>query len=462
MAKNAIDLVMDRIDKIESQGARLEKAISLAGEQRNRFNAPGDIGGSGAIRKAMLGSGGNRVLVGADGSDLMQVVNLDGAIAGGRGRTLGLEKHWRAMVAVAPGLGVEKAGWSSSDGNPREFLETGPQRFFPVQKGVKYGKQKASLAEGSGYTGGYTVPTQFYADLLRLMAEKAFIRDRCTVLPMQSRSLLVPALKQSATTFARGQSQFFGGVVMSWTPEAVTMSESDPVFREIELVARDLMFYTVASNQLLQDNAVALDTLLTTIFQEACAWSYDYYIMQGGLSAAEPQGVITAPGSVVVTRTSTNNIKINDIANMLAHLYTQSWDNACWIANPSIIPQLMTMTNNASNAPFLVWLNPAGNTANDGPIAQKIPAVLAGLPIFWSEKASYLGSKGDLVLADFSKYLVGDRLAIQVEVSPHVNFLKNQMVWRVVTRWDGTPWQDAPIVLADGTWTVSPMCVLAA
>ena len=44
---------------------------------------------------------------------------------------------------------------------------------------------------------------------------------------------------------------------MSWTPEANVIAESDAVFREVELVARDLTFVSVASNQLLQDNAVA-------------------------------------------------------------------------------------------------------------------------------------------------------------------------------------------------------------
>ena len=149
-----------------------------------------------------------------------------------------------------------------------------------------------------------------------------------------------------------------------------------------------------------------------------------------------------------------------DIANMMAHLYTQSWDNACWVANPSIIPELMQMTTVAQANQFLLWLNPAGGSQSEGPMARALPATLCGLPIFWSEKASYLGSRGDISLVDLSKYLVGDRLAIQVEVSPHVRFTQNQMVWRVIVRWDGTPWQDLPITLADQTWQVSPMVTL--
>src|SRR5271165_3994486 len=426
---------------------------------------PGQFLPDSVVEKVFRDGRGNRnVIVGVDGADELGILDMPSiALPSRQQKRSRLDKSWRAMVAANPEM-ANKFGheWNAkNDGDPREWLmkpQYGPKsEFLPVNKA--WGKQKASLAEGAGFSGGYTVPTQFYADLLRLMAEKAFVRDRCTVLPMQSRSLLVPALKQSSTTFARGQSQFFGGIVMSWTPEQVVLNESDPVFREIELVARDLTFVTVASNQLLQDNAVALDTLLTTLFQEAVAWSYDYYILQGKL-ANEPQGIVTAPGSYIYSRTNNGSVTVTDIITMLSHLYTQSWDNACFIANPGLIPIIGTLTQ-GTGGNFFAWLNPTPNQqSNEGPLAQKMPAILAGLPIFWSEKASAVGQQGDLILADYSKYLLGDRLAIQIEVSPHVRFTQNQMMWRIVIRWDGTPWQDSPITLADATWQVSPMVIL--
>lgn len=452
-----IDVIMRQINDIADRQTRMEKAFNTGMRGGAGAAFDGNHPHMATVQKVFgqADTRSPRVLVGGDGSDNLNLVNLDGYYAGGRAKGLGMSEAWEALAAIGR---PDAYHWSRSDASPQQVLQK--SGFKSPQQ--KWGKQKVALAENSGFTGGYTVPVQFYADLLRLMSEKAFVREKCTVLPMQSRSLLVPALKQSSTTFARGQSQFFGGIVMTWTPEQTNMTESEPVFREIELVARDLMFYTVSSNQLLQDNAVALDTLLTTMFQEAVAWSYDYYILQGGAAAQEPQGVITAPGTKTISRTTASTVKLPDIANMMAGLYSQSWDNACFIASPSVIPQLVQMTNNASNAPFLTWLNPAPNSGEGGPMAQKFPAMLAGLPIYWSEKASVLGQPGDIILADLSKYLVGDRLSIQIEVSPHVGFVKNQMYWRVIVRWDGQPWQDAPVTLADGTTTVSPMVVIAA
>ena len=460
-----IDKVMRRMDEIDARLAHIDKTFTDNGSVRggnNRVLRDDGMPQHDVLRKAFTDARGSRKVLmgtggfGGDGASLYEV-NLDGYYAGGRAKGLGQTEAWRALAAVGYGSRFPETGWNmSSDGDPVKVLEKAGFR----NPGQRWGHQKAPLAEGSGFSGGYTVPTQFYADLLRLMAEKAFVREKCTVLPMQSRSLLIPALRQSSTTFNRGQSQFFGGVVMTWTPEAVGMTETEPIFREIELVAADLMFYTSSSNQLLQDNAIALDTLLTTIFQEAVAWSYDFFILNGN-AGNEPQGIITAPGTYGQARTAVNSILLPDIANMMSRLYAPSWDNACWIANPSAIPQLVRMTNNATNADMLTWLNMLGD-GDGGPISRKFPATLAGLPIYWSEKAAYLGTAGDLILADLSKYLIGDRLSIQVEASPHPGFTRNQMYWRVITRWTGQPWVDSPITLADQTMTVSPYVILNA
>ena len=51
-------------------------------------------------------------------------------------------------------------------------------------------------------------------------------------------------------------------------------------------------------------------------------------------------------------------------------------------------------------------------------------------------------------------------MQIEIAASEHVNFLKNQMTWRVVERVDGQPWLDKPITLQDGASTVSPFVIL--
>jgi hypothetical protein len=84
--------------------------------------------------------------------------------------------------------------------------------------------QKAALAEGSGSTGGYIVPPDFYQQLLALIVENAIIRPRAWVQPMGSATLQFPYLDVT-TVQSAGVSPFTGGVQMYWTSEAQTRTE---------------------------------------------------------------------------------------------------------------------------------------------------------------------------------------------------------------------------------------------
>ena len=95
---------------------------------------------------------------------------------------------------------------------------------------------KAALGESAGVTGGYTVPPDFYDQLLAIIEEAAFIRPRAFVQPMASATLQFPYLDVT-TAQSAGVSPFFGGVQMNWTAEAQTRTETEPQFKMMELKA---------------------------------------------------------------------------------------------------------------------------------------------------------------------------------------------------------------------------------
>jgi HK97 family phage major capsid protein len=97
---------------------------------------------------------------------------------------------------------------------------------------------------------------------------------------------------------------------------------------------------------------------------------------------------------------------------------------------------------------------------NNGGLQDYVPGTLFGLPVITTEKVSPLGTRGDVILLDPQLYVIGDRMQIEIAASEHVNFLKNQMTWRVVERVDGQPWLEKPITLQDAASTVSPFVIL--
>jgi HK97 family phage major capsid protein len=310
-------------------------------------------------------------------------------------------------------------------------------------------RTKAALAESSGVTGGYVVPPEFLNQLQALIAEKAVIRPRAYVQPMASATLLIPYLDVT-TVQATGVTPFFGGVQMYWTEEAQTRTETEPQFKQMELKAHELSGYAVSSNVLLQDAGFGLEKFLMTVFSQAIAWYEDFAFLQGN-GVGKPIGLLNAKATIAITRNTGGSFVYADAAKMFSRLLPSSQKNAVWVIHPYVWEKLTQLADSSGR---LVWV------PNIGGAQDRLPGTLFGLPVLTSEKVPTLGTKGDVMLVDPSLYIVGDRMQIEIAASQHVNFLKNQMTWRVVERVDGQPWLDNVITLQDAASTVSPFVVL--
>lgn len=317
------------------------------------------------------------------------------------------------------------------------------------------GNTKAALAESSGATGGYTVPIEFMMRLMQLIIQQSVVRPRAQVFPMANRELRIPTLDHTTAPTA-GNTAFLAGLVAQWAEEASSRPETEPLFKQISLIAHELTGYTLASNTILADSAIALDALLTRLFTQAISWYSDYAFLQG-TGAGKPIGILNSPATIVQGRTTSNLFKLADAANMYADLLTTSMGSAVWIMSQTVLPQLVQLADAANR---VVWLPNAQSPAGGAP--QTLPATMFGLPIIFTEKLPALGTKGDVMLADLSYYLVGDRMQIEIASSIHYKFQNNQTAWRFVSRVDGKPWLDKYITLADAATTVSPFVVLAA
>jgi HK97 family phage major capsid protein len=311
-------------------------------------------------------------------------------------------------------------------------------------------QQKAALGESSGVTGGYTIPTQFSDQIQLVMAENTFIRPRAFIQPMTSAVLQIPYL-DITTAQAAGVSAFFGGMQAAWTAEAQTRTEYEPQFKQLELRPWELSAYSVSSNVLLQDSAIGLEKFLFQLFAQVIGWTEEYAFLQGN-GVGKPQGMLTCNACVAITRANPGHISYADVATLISRLLPSSLNRAIWVVHPYGILDLVQLRDAAGR---VVWVNAFGGAQD------KVPGYLFGRPVFVSEKVPTYGTKGDLSLLDPSLYVIGDRMALEVAASEHVNFLKNQMTWRIVERVDGQPWMEKPVTLADGSSTVSPFVTIA-
>jgi len=323
---------------------------------------------------------------------------------------------------------------------------------------AKDGEFKTAMAEGAGTTGGYMVPDEFRPELLSLAAEASVVRPRATVIPMRRRTMKIPALDVETAPSA-GETQFFGGVASAWTEEAGTLSESEPAFREVELVAHKLAGYSLVSNELLDDSAIALERLLYALFGGAIGWYEDYAFLRGN-GVGKPLGIATwcvnNISNVGVTKTAASDFRTPDVLSMFQKLLPQSYSRAVWIMHVSFIAKLYGMSSRdasggtAADSMFVML----GGGAQD--FSSMLPATLLGRPVIISEKLPAINTDGSVLLADLSMYLVGDREDVAIDFSEHYRFINDQATWRFLKRVDGQPWLKDAVTISDGSTKLSP------
>jgi len=303
---------------------------------------------------------------------------------------------------------------------------------------------RSGLSEGTDTAGGFTVPEEYRPQLLLMSLESSVIRPNgATAIPMSSDTLPIP--KVTDTSHA---SSLFGGVVAYWTEEKGSLQVKEPTFGQVKLIAKTLTGYTYASNQLLADNAVGLAALLSRMFGGALGWYEDDAFIDGD-GVGKPLGILKSGSLLAVNRSAASTVAIADLASILARVLPSSLGRGVWLVNQSVLTQLIQL-----GSTYLTWIG-----GGPGDLSKPFPATLLGRPIFFTEKCSALGTAGDIVFADLSYYLIGDREQIAVASSEHVRFTTNETAWRFITRVDGQPWVDSAFTPANGS-SLSPFVTL--
>jgi HK97 family phage major capsid protein len=291
-------------------------------------------------------------------------------------------------------------------------------------------RSKTALAEGGGTTGGYLVPPELRYDLMRDVAEFEVLRRfGALVVPMTSSTLNLP-LPDATTTGGSGIPGYFGGINLSWTTEAKSRTENaEPKWQEIVLKAAEMSGYALTSNNLLRD-APGLEAVLRVLFARAIAYFEDQAFLNGD-GVGKPLGFIQSPAAKAVARQTSGSVTVQDFAKMAAALLPASWNRAVWTLHPTALEKVLQISTVVLNEErSLIW----------------------GRPFAITDKASILGTAGDVALFDPGLYVIGDRECIEVAVSNEepTGFLKNQSVWRLVNRVDGRPWLSSTVTLPGG------------
>lgn len=292
----------------------------------------------------------------------------------------------------------------------------------------------------SATAGGYLVPDEFRTTILEIAMENSIVRPRATVIPMGSDTVKMPAWNQQSHA-----TNFYGGVLGYWVGEGSPITDTSAAFKEVSLAVNALAGLNYQSLKLLKASPLGVSRLLEDGFGKVIAFMEDQAFIDGS-GTTHPQGIIGSACEVAVNRAGGGAIVAADVVGMYA-AFMGSPSNAVWIANKTTFPQLYAMKDGGNNQLWITSLAPG------------VPGTLLGIPVVWSEKASTLGTKGDLMLADFQYYLIGDLGELAIDYSEHVRFANLEGAMRMYKWVDGKPWMATTYTPRKGT-ALSPFVIL--
>lgn len=301
------------------------------------------------------------------------------------------ELHERAAQFKRSPLNRKSKPWTSEVG-----------KFYGDMRGyvmaLKNNKAYVGNNEGTAGDGGNLVPTEFMAAVFALLNESSVIFQEANVLPMTSWKREIPVGATNPT--------------VAWVNEAAAKTVVKPTFSKVTQQAKNLACIIEATDELLRDAAIDLQSFFAMLVAEAIDLEVERVALAGQVSGAgDPfNGVLYASGVVTVSMAAAA-VDYDDFIE-LAYGGSQAYAKNSKIAISRVgLKKLMKLKNGAGD---YIWKPAAGS----------VPATIADQPYFISSQIpANLGTGTDETAAlfgNFGKYLmVSPREEMKVLASQH-------------------------------------------
>lgn len=308
----------------------------------------------------------------------------------------------------------------------------------------------AAFSSGEAAAGGFLIPESLYGEIHTMIEAQSIIRQYATVIDMTSPKMLFPFLDSNTNSATS-----FGGWTVTRVEEGGTITPSRPNFGRVKLEVTKQVAGAEVPNEMFADIA-SLDGYIRSTLPQAVAFAQDYDFLNGS-GAGAPLGVLNAANTALITVAAETNqvastVVIDNILKMYARMLPRSKGRGVWFVNPTVTKQLwqLSIAVGTGGAPVMLV-----DARGDGPMT------MLGRPIVETELVPALGSAGQILFADFSHYLIGERPGGTLESSPHAQFMNDLTEMKLTARNDGRPWVQGVVTPVNGD-TLSPFVQLGA
>lgn len=301
--------------------------------------------------------------------------------------------------------------------------------------------------------GSFLVPSKFLAQMINFVSEESIVMPRAMQYKLkrgQGSELTVPCYE--AYDFTEGK---VSGISLAFTPEGGSMSETTPTLRQVALKLNKISGYCEITDESLLSSAINASELISGLFGRALAFMLDRHFILTGTGAGQPKSIISGNDFLTVAGEESQDsgtVKVENISGMLKKMYVGAWKKALFIANVSLIDDLMSLAwaKGTSYIPCPAYSSKTGKWN------------ILGIDLKFSQHTNYIGSANCIMLADFSRYLVLTRDQMTIKFDPYTQATSGKNRYIINYFVDGQSADSTKTEYADGTSEVSSFVGLSA
>jgi len=285
----------------------------------------------------------------------------------------------------------------------------------------------------TGADGGFMIPPEYRLNW-DLRQPTARLNQFVMREPIRSNTFIMPQPKDN--TNASGA---VANVTVAFTGEQTTNSPSTAKFQELSIPVNT--YIGLAKLSWITETAQpAMSPNLFRYFGEALANTLDNKIING-TGSGQPLGLLSASAAAnkgSVTRTTANRVKIEDIAGMINII--SDLNQSVWYACNSVKGQLLQLVIGSSLAGYVP----------QGAIPGSVPFdTLLGRPVIYGDFGAALGTTGDLILINTSKYIMPVLGTTEYAESLEFSFDTGERYLRIIGGAGGAPRYTVPFTAAN-------------
>ena len=294
-----------------------------------------------------------------------------------------------------------------------------------------------------GSEGGFLIPEAYSQQLMDASLAREIVRARCKVYPMVSSDLYVPGWDD-----LDGSGGDTAGFTMQWLAESQTATANTGKVRSIHLKAKTGAVYANVTLELMQDSP-AFERDLNAILAKAIGRGIDKAILNSK-DVGGPRSILNSPCLVTCSKDTGQSAGTLNYANV-SQMFSRMLDHegAIWVTNHATLPELLTLGQAVgTGGSHIKVLREDSGTYH-----------LLGRPIVFTDLLPTLGTKGDLIFANFNYYALGLRKEVFALSTNADRWLQREHSFMVGVRLDGEP-SLAKVVTPENGETLSPFVCL--